>query len=122
MAVINNSNIIDKAEYINGVLVPSAVDMLKNINKDWLCSSKFYQFHGDFILDNIIYKKNGEFVLLDWRQDFGGDLKKWQKAVNAFQLRILIQLSKKDADADLAVKTKFAANFLEGKKSFSSLL
>ena len=40
---------------------------------------------------------------------FGGDLKKWQKAVNAFQLRILIQLSKKDADADLAVKTKFAA-------------
>jgi choline kinase len=73
--LFNNSNIIDKAEYINGVLVPSAVDMLKNINKDWLCSSKFYQFHGDFILDNIIYKKNGEFVLLDWRQDFGGDLK-----------------------------------------------
>jgi len=40
---------------------------------------------------------------------FGGDLRKWQKAVNAFQLRILIELSKKEADADLAIKTKFAA-------------
>jgi hypothetical protein len=40
---------------------------------------------------------------------FGGDLRKWQKAVNAFQLRILIQLSKKEADADLGIKTKFAA-------------
>lgn len=40
---------------------------------------------------------------------FGGDLRKWQKAVNAFHLRILIQLSKKEADTDLGVKTKFAA-------------
>ncbi len=39
---------------------------------------------------------------------YGGDLKKWQKAVNAFQLRILLTLSKKDSDTDLAVKTKFA--------------
>lgn len=40
---------------------------------------------------------------------FGGDLRKWQKAVNAFHLRILIQLSNKEADADLAIKSKFAA-------------
>ncbi|WP_276358976.1 SusD/RagB family nutrient-binding outer membrane lipoprotein [Daejeonella sp. H1SJ63] len=40
---------------------------------------------------------------------YGGDLKKWQKAVNVFHLRMLIQLSKKEADADLAVKSKFAA-------------
>jgi len=40
---------------------------------------------------------------------FGGDLRKWQKAVNAFHLRILVQLSKKDADAELNVKSKFAA-------------
>lgn len=39
---------------------------------------------------------------------YGGDLKKWQKAVNALQLRTLLTLSKKDADADLAVKSKFA--------------
>lgn len=40
---------------------------------------------------------------------FGGDLRKWQKVVNAFHLRILIQLSKKEADTDLGVKAKFAA-------------
>jgi hypothetical protein len=39
---------------------------------------------------------------------FGGDIRKWQKAVNAYKLRILIALSKKDADADLNVKARFA--------------
>ena len=39
---------------------------------------------------------------------FGGDLKKWQKVVNAYRLRVLITLSKKDADAELGVKAKFA--------------
>ncbi len=39
---------------------------------------------------------------------FGGDLKKWQKVVNAYRLRVLITLSKKDADAELGVKVKFA--------------
>jgi hypothetical protein len=39
---------------------------------------------------------------------FNGDLKKWQKVVNAYRLRVLITLSKKDADAELGVKAKFA--------------
>ena len=39
---------------------------------------------------------------------FGGDLKKWQKVVNAYRLRVLITLSKKDTDAELGVKAKFA--------------
>ena len=30
-------------------------------------------FHGDFILDNIIFQYN-DFKLIDWRQDFSGDL------------------------------------------------
>jgi len=39
---------------------------------------------------------------------FNGDLKKWQKVVNAYRLRVLITLSKKDTDAELGVKAKFA--------------
>jgi hypothetical protein len=39
---------------------------------------------------------------------YGNNLSKWQKAVNAFKLRVLIQLSNKEADTDLAIKTKFA--------------
>ena len=39
---------------------------------------------------------------------FGGDLRKWQKAVNALKLRILVRLSKKADDAELNVKSRFA--------------
>ena len=39
---------------------------------------------------------------------FNNDLKKWQKTVNTFRLRTLIQLSKKTDDADLKVKADFA--------------
>ncbi|MES1222090.1 MAG: SusD/RagB family nutrient-binding outer membrane lipoprotein, partial [Bacteroidota bacterium] len=38
---------------------------------------------------------------------FGGDLLKWQKVVNTFRLRLLIHLSKKEADADLNIKSQF---------------
>ncbi len=40
---------------------------------------------------------------------FGGNLAQWQKAVNAFHLRMLITLSKKETDADLNIKGRFAA-------------
>jgi hypothetical protein len=36
------------------------------------------------------------------------DLRKWQKVVNAYRLRVLISLSRKESDADLGVKQKFA--------------
>ena len=40
---------------------------------------------------------------------FDNDLSKWQKAVNTFKLRVLISLSKKEADTDLNIKTRFKA-------------
>ncbi|QJW89245.1 SusD/RagB family nutrient-binding outer membrane lipoprotein [Spirosoma taeanense] len=36
------------------------------------------------------------------------DLRKWQKVVNTFKLRVLISLSRKEADPDLNIKQKFA--------------
>lgn len=39
---------------------------------------------------------------------YNGDLAKWQKAVNALKLRILITLSKKVDDNDLNIKSKFS--------------
>jgi len=67
-----NSN-VDKEEYINGELIPSIFDILNELDTDWLCEGIPSQFHGDFILDNIIETKEG-FCLIDWRQDFAGDL------------------------------------------------
>ena len=64
---------LDSPEKINGELIPSVEDLLSRVDKKWLCSGVPVQFHGDFILDNIIETKK-DFCLIDWRQDFGGDL------------------------------------------------
>ena len=39
---------------------------------------------------------------------FNNDEAKWQKVVNAFRLRLLMELSKKENDADLKIKEQFA--------------
>jgi NDP-sugar pyrophosphorylase family protein len=71
----NDNNIIDEETIINGVKVPKLLDLLSEVNVDSLCNVDAYQFHGDFILDNILYDNNN-FVLIDWRQDFAEDLEK----------------------------------------------
>lgn len=71
---LNKHNLKDKEENINGLKIPKINTLIENIDFNWLCDSVPSQFHGDFILDNIIYN-NGEFKLIDWRQDFGGELK-----------------------------------------------
>jgi len=38
----------------------------------------------------------------------GNNLRTWQKVVNSFKLRVLVSLSKKDSDAELNVKGRFA--------------
>jgi thiamine kinase-like enzyme len=48
--------------------------MLKNIDWNLICNAVPVRFHGDFILDNILYTDKDDFVLLDWRQDFGGNI------------------------------------------------
>ncbi|MDD2766374.1 MAG: nucleoside-diphosphate-sugar pyrophosphorylase [Candidatus Moranbacteria bacterium] len=60
---------------INGEKVPTIKKMLKMIDFDWLCNAKQSGFHGDFILDNLLKKGKSGYVLLDWRQNFGGLLK-----------------------------------------------
>ena len=50
--------------------------------------------------------KGGQKADGDWF--YGGDLAKWQKLVNSYKLRVLISLSKKEADLDLKVKARFA--------------
>lgn len=40
---------------------------------------------------------------------FGGDLKQWQKVVNTLRIRLLLELSKKNGDADLNLAGQFAS-------------
>jgi choline kinase len=58
---------------INGQYIQNIYDLIDSIDVDWLCDGLPSQFHGDFILDNVIETNDG-FCLIDWRQDFAGDL------------------------------------------------
>tara|TARA_R110000851_G_scaffold278575_1_gene431641 strand:- start:13503 stop:15041 length:1539 start_codon:yes stop_codon:yes gene_type:complete len=64
---------LDIPETINGELIPTINEILSKIDTDWLCNGIPTQFHGDFILDNVIETSEG-FCLIDWRQDFADDL------------------------------------------------
>ena len=71
----NTFEITDAEETINGVRTPKLRDMLSHIDWDWLCDGVPARFHGDLHFENIIYNsQSGKFTLLDWRQDFGGNL------------------------------------------------
>ncbi len=60
---------------------------------------------------------NAKFGTLITNQDntlkgdiyFNNDIVKWQKTVNTYRLRLLIELSKKENDADLNIKGQFAS-------------
>ncbi|PZR39892.1 MAG: SusD/RagB family nutrient-binding outer membrane lipoprotein [Azospira oryzae] len=66
---------------------------------------------------NLLEEANSDLAALIAENDktlqgdiyLNNDMAKWQKVVNSFKLRVLISLSKKENDADLNVKAKFAA-------------
>jgi len=64
----------DSKEIINGIEVPKLYDLLEKI--DWECVSDGTpcMFHGDLHFENILVSESGDFLLLDWRQDFGNIL------------------------------------------------
>lgn len=66
-----NNNIIEESEIINGKEIPTMYQMLSELDYESLHHHEPTQFHGDFILENIIKTDNG-FTLIDWRQDFSG--------------------------------------------------
>jgi len=70
---IKNSNMPDRECVINNHTVPSCESLLSQVDWELLCETEPTCFHGDFILDNILFTLDS-FVLLDWRQDFAGDV------------------------------------------------
>lgn len=69
------TGIRDRAETINGYRVDTTRSLLARVDWDWLSDGVPVQFHGDLHFDNTLVPANhvdGEFKLLDWRQDFSG--------------------------------------------------
>tara|TARA_B100000902_G_scaffold394946_1_gene452378 strand:- start:20871 stop:22472 length:1602 start_codon:yes stop_codon:yes gene_type:complete len=66
----------DSCASLNSVKTRKIRDILKLINWKDLVRGKYSNFHGDLHFENILYsRKNKKFIFLDWRQDFGGNLK-----------------------------------------------
>ncbi len=63
----------DSELIINDVKVPHIMDLIKEVDFGLLSQGVPVKFHGDFILDNILFDGT-DFKLLDWRQDFQGSL------------------------------------------------
>lgn len=64
----------DNAFKLNGRALPSLQTLLDLIDWEWLANGLAGRFHGDFHFENILVTPAGEFMFLDWRQDFCGDL------------------------------------------------
>lgn len=71
---------------INHKEVGTIQKLLDQINFKNLYTTEHTNFHGDFILDNIIKTKTG-YKLLDWRQNFGGELYNGDKYYDLAKLR-----------------------------------
>jgi NDP-sugar pyrophosphorylase family protein len=79
----NRFNSIDnEREIINGKKVPSINTILNQIDWDEMANGVPVNFHGDLHTENILVTTTDlrpdacqlPFVLLDWRQDFGGNI------------------------------------------------
>lgn len=69
----NDFEDIDKFSIIiNGIECYSATELIKNIKWDKLALLGIYthNYHGDFHLENILVNNNN-YIMLDWRQNFG---------------------------------------------------
>ena len=67
---------LEGVKYINNEKIMPIYEIIENLNWDYLCQGKIGQFHGDFHFENILFnEKENRFIFLDWRQDFGGNIK-----------------------------------------------
>jgi NDP-sugar pyrophosphorylase family protein/thiamine kinase-like enzyme len=72
---------------VNGVDVGSIGDLLDRVDWSELCTDRFTRYHGDFIMDNILQRKDGSFVLLDWRECFDTEVEFGDPAYDLAKLR-----------------------------------
>ena len=73
----NNSD--SDREVINGTKVPSIKSLLDGIDWDWISDGVPVRYHGDLHFENILVSEKNDYnilplILLDWRQDFCGEL------------------------------------------------
>jgi choline kinase len=95
-----NKKKLNDYHIINGVHIGSIYDILKLVDFNMLCDTIPSNFHGDFILDNVLYKDN-KFYLIDWREDFGGNIELGDKYYDLAKLKHNIYLNHNNLENNL---------------------
>ena len=109
----NNFSIKDDNQNINKKKMESIYSMLKTV--DWIDLSKGYptRFHGDYHFENILKLKKNKFILLDWRQNFEGNIQYGDMYYDLAKLLHGLIVS-----YDSIVKNKFKIYWSEKKINF----
>lgn len=97
---LKSRSLQDAEHIINGEKVPTVSKMLQMVDFDDLCSGAQSGFHGDFILDNLL-KSGNRYILLDWRQNFGGLLKSGDKYYDLAKLNHNLTVNHEIINKDL---------------------
>jgi dTDP-glucose pyrophosphorylase len=71
---------LQRVEQLNEVLRPTALDAVLRVDWEQLAAGAvFGEPHGDLTFANVIRRRDGQLVAIDWREDFGehtwGDLR-----------------------------------------------
>ena len=97
----DKKNIQDTPTIINGESIPSLENLLSKVDFEKLTLDSPTNFHGDFILDNIIQVSENDFKLIDWRQDFAGNLEGGDKYYDLAKLSHNLVVNHDIIDKDL---------------------
>ena len=68
----DKANVIDREDIIDGQSIPTVEKILKLIDWNWISNGLPCIGHGDLNLSNVLLLSDNSFKLIDFRQDFGG--------------------------------------------------
>lgn len=92
------SNIIEQENIIDGQIVPKIEEIFKLIDWDWLSDGFPCIGHGDLNLSNVLLLSNNSFKLIDFRQDFGGSVDKFDAYYDLAKLYCSFLLPRQSAN------------------------
>lgn len=96
---LNNKQLIDYT-IINNINIGPINNLINRIDFNKLCNAEPYNFHGDFILDNILLQNN-KFILIDWREEFGNNQECGDKYYDLAKLKHNIYLNHNNLENNL---------------------
>lgn len=122
------TNVVDREDIINSQFIPKVKEIFKQVDWDWISDGYPCVGHGDLNLSNVLLLDNNSFKLIDFRQDFGGLVDKFDAYYDFSKLYCSFLFPRQSANSrhflitenDWFVETniKIPENFQKAKEIF----